>query len=378
MNELGLSRALYRGAIFGLSILALVIIGVQLKWVLVQVFAAAIVAAGMAPVVSRFTHPEHVPAGRWRPSPALVVLVIYLVVGVFVFVIGSILVRATLTQATALALRAPELASDLQAWYFGVVGYSSVLEQLDIWDMLGGTSGLTQWLLGATQQILNAAGLLGAIFGGALNVIFVLFMALYLTVDGPSMRDYLLVFLPANRRERARRIVANITSRLGLWVAGQLIVCVIVGVGAGVALALIGVPAAALQALIWAICVVIPGIGPFISAAPTILLGFSVGPTTGILATIFAIVWSQLENNVLIPRVMDRAVKLNPLVVLVAVLVGHELLGVAGALFAIPLAAALAVFVDELHHQRLMDEQKSTVEPWADAPPSDHVSTALA
>jgi len=72
---------------------------------------------------------------------------------------------------------------------------------------------------------------------------------------------------------------------------------------------------------------------------------------------VFAVVWSQLENNVMVPRVMGHTVKLNPLVVLVAVLVGYELLGIAGALFAIPMAAALAVIVDELHHERLLDEQ---------------------
>lgn len=82
-----------------------------------------------------------------------------------------------------------------------------------------------------------------------------------------------------------------------------------------------------------------------------------VSPTTGVLATLFAVIWSQLENNVLVPRVMGHRVKLNALVVLVAVLVGKELLGLAGALFAIPMAAAFAVVVDEWHHQRLLDEQ---------------------
>jgi predicted PurR-regulated permease PerM len=82
-----------------------------------------------------------------------------------------------------------------------------------------------------------------------------------------------------------------------------------------------------------------------------------VSPTTGVLATLFSLIWSQLENNVLIPRVMGHTVKLNPLVTLVAVLVGKELLGLAGALFAIPMAAALAVVVDEWHHERLLDER---------------------
>jgi predicted PurR-regulated permease PerM len=359
MNELVLTRALYRGGLFVIAIVALVLVGVQLKWVLVQVFAAAIVAAGMAPVVRGLTDLERTRGWRWRPPAALIVLVIYLVVGLLVVILTTILLRVIVTQGTLLAQRAPDYAAKVQEWYASAVARWSALQELDLWDMFGGTTALTQWLLGANGQVLNVAGLLLALFGGALNVIFVLFMALYLTVDGPSMRDYLLDFLPANRRERARRIIANISWRLGQWVVGQLIVCAIVGVGAALALALIGVPGAALQGLVWAVCVLIPGIGPFISAAPTILLGFAVGPGTGVVATVFAVVWSQLENNVIIPRVMDRAVKLNPLVVLVAVLVGYELLGLAGALFAIPIAAALAVVVDELHQQRLLDEAAS-------------------
>jgi predicted PurR-regulated permease PerM len=368
MNELVLARALYRVSLFAVGVVVLVLVGVQLKWVLVQLFAAAIVAAGMAPLVSRVTDPKRTPGLRWRPPAALVVVLIYLAIGLLALVLGTILVRLVLTQGTLLAQRAPELANDLQAWYEGVVRNWAALDQLDLWDMLGGTTGLTQWLAGAIGQVANAAGLLAAIFGGALNVVLVLFIALYLTLDGPSIRDYLLVFLPMSRRGRARRIIANMSSRLGLWVVGQFIVCVIVGVGAGIALALIGLPGALLLALIWAICVLIPGVGPFISAAPTIVLGFAIGPTTGVVATAFAIIWSQLENNVLIPRVMDRAVKLNPLVVLVAVLIGHELLGLAGALFAIPFAATLAVLVDELHHERLLDEQRNGVEVEQNAP----------
>ena len=357
MNEMVLTRALYRGSLFVVALLALVLLGLQLKWVLLQVFAAAIIAAGMAPMVNALTGPRRSVARQWRPPPALVVLVIWVALGVVLLVISSILLRLMLDQATLLAQRAPEFAAKLNDWHMYAVNRWSVLQQIDPWDELGGTSALAQWLLNATSQVLNLAGLMVALFGGVLNVIFVLFIALYLTVDGRSMRDYLLVFLPVTRRERARRILANISSRLGQWILGQLIVCVIVGIGAGVALALIGVPGASLMALIWAVCVVIPGIGPFLSAAPTILLGFVAGPTTGVIATIFALVWSQLENNVFIPRVMGHVVKLNEMVVLVSVLVGYELLGLAGALFAVPLAAALAVVVDELHHERLLDEQ---------------------
>jgi len=105
--------------------------------------------------------------------------------------------------------------------------------------------------------------------------------------------------------------------------------------------------------MIWFIAEFLPGIGPFIAAVPSILLGFLAGPTTGVLATIFTLAWSQIESNVVTPRLMGKAVEINSLVILVALLVGNELLGLLGALFAIPAAAAIAVVVDELRQQRL-------------------------
>jgi predicted PurR-regulated permease PerM len=356
MNEFSAARTLYKGGLFLVAIVVLVLLGLELKWVLVQLFAAAIVAAGMAPIVTLATYPEGKRWRGWRPSPVLVVVAIYIVVGLVVSVLGVLLVQAVLAQGTLLLERAPNYAVEVQNWYAYLARRWTPLEELDVFDLLGGTSGLTQWIVDGVRQLLGVGGLLLATLGGALNVVFVLFIALYLTIDARSIRDYLLVFVPLRRREQARRIAGDMTWRLGQWVIGQLILCFIVGLGAGIVLALIGVPAPSLLALVWAIGVVIPGIGPFISAVPTILLGFGTDVTTGVLATIFAVVWSQLENNVLVPRVMGHTVKLNPLVVLVAMLIGKELLGWAGALFAIPLAATLAVVVDELHRERLLAE----------------------
>jgi predicted PurR-regulated permease PerM len=316
----------------------------------------------LPPTVARLTDYERTRSWRWRPPPALVVVLIYLVIGLVLLVLGTILLRVALTQGTLLIERAPQYAATVQDWYTTAASRVSLLAGLDPLDLIGGASGLTQWVVGAMRQMLNVASLLLTVFGGAINVIFILFIALYLTVDGPSIRDYLLVFLPTSRQAQARRVITHISYRLGHWVAGELILCVIIGAGAGIGLGLLGVPGAGLLALVWAVAELIPGIGPFISAIPSILLGFLAGPTTGILATIFTLAWSQLENNVIVPRVMGRAVKLNPLVVLVSLLVGNELLGLAGALFAIPAAAALAVVVDELHQERLLQLEDAEVE----------------
>lgn len=360
-NEFTYARALYRGALFAVTLVVLVLLGLQLKWVVLQVFAAVIVAAGMAPIVSRVADPQHHRAKRWHPPAALVVVLIYVVVGAIVLVLGTVVLRAVVDQLRLLIERAPEYAAELQSWYTDVAQRFTLLNEFDPSALYGGTAGLTQTLAGLGGQALNFANLLLAVFGGVINVIFVLFMALYLTIGGVSMRDYLIVFLPLSRQQQAHRIVTNISLRLGHWVVGQLTLSVIVGVGAGIGLGLIGVPGASLLALVWAIAEFIPGIGPFISAVPSIVLGFLAGPTTGVLAAIFTLCWSQVESNIITPRVMGRAVELNPLVVLVALLVGNELLGLAGALFSIPAAAVIAVIVDELRQERLahIDEEMS-------------------
>jgi predicted PurR-regulated permease PerM len=359
VTEYVLARGLYRGAICLVALVALLVLGLQVKWLLVLLFAAGIIAAGMAPIVKFLTASTRAQSWRWRPPPALVIIGVYVLVGAFFLVLGAILVQAALEQGTTLVQQVPTFALKLQEWFAAASTRSVLLAELDPWSLIGGTRGVTEWTVSNLGRVLNAATIVFAIFGGAINVIFVLFVALYLTLDGSMICDYLLVFLPRSRRPQWRRMVEHIATRLGQWVVGELIVILIVGTGAAVAFSIIGVPGAAFLGILWGIAELVPGIGPFIAAVPSILLGFVAGPETGVVATIFTIVWSQMENNVIVPRVMGKAVKLNPLVVLVAILTGYELLGLAGALFAVPLAASLAVIVDEFHHERLLADQEA-------------------
>jgi predicted PurR-regulated permease PerM len=147
-------------------------------------------------------------------------------------------------------------------------------------------------------------------------------------------------------------------ARLGHWAIGQAVLCVIIGGGAWLGLQLIGVPYAALLGLIWALAEFVPGIGPFLSAIPSILLGFTVSPAVGVAAAVFSLAWSQVENNVITPKVMGSAVELHPLVILVALIAGSELLGAAGALLAIPVAATAAVIVDEIRLERMRSQNE--------------------
>jgi predicted PurR-regulated permease PerM len=352
-TELTATRVLYRTAIFAIVMVALALLLLQLKFVIIQVFAAVIVAAGMAPLVARATDPRRAHLFGWRPPKAAVVVIIYAVVGLILIVVGSIMISVALDGLNTLLNRAPAYATIIDSWLADLQSTSPVFQDLHILDLLGGTSGISQTLTTVLRQLLNAASLLLTIFGGAVNVLFVLFMALYMTVDAQRILDYVIVFFPLSRQPQAHRIMTNIADRLSHWVVGQLLLAGVIGTVAGIGLGLLGVPGAPLLAMIWFIAEFIPGIGPFIAAVPSILFGFLAGPTTGILATIFTFTWSQLESNVVTPRLMGRAVEINPLVVLVALLVGNELLGLLGALFSIPAAAAIAVVVDEFRDQRL-------------------------
>jgi predicted PurR-regulated permease PerM len=352
VNEAGATRALYRGALFVVALVALVVLVVMLRWVLVHLFVAMIIAAGMAPLVSRLTDPARKRPWSWRPPRALVVVLIYAVLALVLLVLGSVVLGAVGRSASALAVQLPEFAAETQTWLDSLYLDFPWLGQVDLAGLLG-RGNVAQWVANLIGSVLGGITVVFSLFGGFVNVIFVLFMALYLTVDAERMRDYLLVFLPASRQELARRIVTNISFRLGHWVVGQLVLCLIIGGGAAIGLGLLGVPGAPILGIIWALAEFIPGIGPFISAVPSIVLGFLGGPTTGVLATIYTFVWSQVESNVITPRVMGRAVEINPLIVLLSLLVGNELLGLVGALISIPAAAALAVVVDELHQERL-------------------------
>jgi predicted PurR-regulated permease PerM len=287
----------------------------------------------------------------------LVVLVMYLIIGALAVLIGAVVLRAIAGAIVDLIGNLPEYAERLKSWFLNLAAAYPPLQAFDVeaW-VASNVDAFIAALQGVLAGVLNFFGLIGAALGGALSALFVMFMALYLTVDGPRIREYVVVFFPQTQQPRADRLIRRMGFRLGRWAIGQAILCVVVGGGAWLGLHLLGVPYAPLLGLVWALAEFVPGIGPFISAVPSIILGFTVSPVTGVLSAIFCLVWSQLENNYITPRIMGQAVEMHALVILGSLLIGGELLGFAGALLAVPVAATLAVIVDEFHGERRQEQ----------------------
>lgn len=207
----------------------------------------------------------------------------------------------------------------------------------------GGVLGLSNTALSVTKSILNAV----------IATLTIAFLTLFMLLEGPMWveRIYGLIAEPA--QPRWRKVGGDIYRTVGGYVTGNLTISLIAGVVSTTVLLVLGVPYAVALGLIVALLDLIPLAGATLAAILVSAVGFLHSTTAGIVLVIFFVLYQQLENHVLQPLVYGRTVKLSPLVVLVAVLMGAELAGVIGALGAIPVAGSIQVLVvDWLDHRR--------------------------
>jgi predicted PurR-regulated permease PerM len=174
----------------------------------------------------------------------------------------------------------------------------------------------------------------------------VLLLAFYWTLDGSRLTRSWLLMVPANRRESVRSLISAIETKISAYVGGQGILILVVGLLALVAYLIIGLPYVLILALIAGIMEAVPIIGPVLGAVPAGLVALSIAPDKLIWVIVATVVIQQLENNLLVPRVMRRAVGVNPFVSLLSLFAFSSLLGIPGALIALPAAAIIQLFLD--------------------------------
>lgn len=190
-----------------------------------------------------------------------------------------------------------------------------------------------------------------SIFDNFLAIIFLLVLTFYLLLERENLEERLsLLFI--GREERVKKLIVKIEEKLGGWLRGQLFLSIVIGVLSYIGLTVLGIPYALPLAVVAGVMEVIPVIGPIISAIPSVAIALTISPilSLGVAAMYFVI--QQLENHLIVPQVMKRAVGLNPLVVILAIAVGSRLLGLAGALLAVPIAVVLQIVVSEVIEER--------------------------
>jgi predicted PurR-regulated permease PerM len=312
----------------------------QVERVLVWLVIAAFFAVALDPLVNLVQ--RRLRAKRWLATLLVFLLALIILVG-----LATLFVVPLVQQGSQLIDKAPGYLDDARNGK-GTIGelaqrfkLQSYLEKNSA-RFRQGASGLGAPAL----HVLSAAA--QSIAGGV--TIFVL--AYLMVLEGPKIVNGGFTLLPENRRDRVRHVAADCARTVTGYLSGNLLISVICGVLTYVVLLVTGVPYAGLIALFVALADLIPLIGATIGAVVAVAAAFTHSVSAGIAVAIFFVIYQQLENHLLQPVILSRTVKLNPLAVLVAILIGVELAGILGTLLAIPVAGVIQVIVRDVYDHR--------------------------
>lgn len=200
---------------------------------------------------------------------------------------------------------------------------------------------VTSFVSGLFSRVTN-------LFGAMAALIVVLVMAFYMVVRQEESVNWFRNFLPERHQQFVAHLLTEVQSKFSHWLVGQLALCAIIGVLYYVGLRLLGVEGALVLALIGAFTEFVPYLGPILGGIPAVIAAASQSPTLALLTVLLYLLIQQLENHILTPKIVERAVGLHPVISIVALLVGGKLFGVAGAILAIPVTTACSVALMEI------------------------------
>lgn len=305
-------------AIFILGLLATYLI----RDLLLILFVAIILMSALTPLVSILS--------RLKIPKALSIGITYIIiiaaVSGFVLTITQPLIEESSNLITTFPLYANQL--------FDVLNLDKSILQSEI-----------------TSISKNLFSLTLSVFDNLLTIIFLLVVTFYLLLERDDVEKRIsLLFV--GREEKMRKLMIRIEEKLGSWLRGQMFLSLIIGLVSYIGLVIFNIPYALPLALLAGVLEIIPVIGPIISAIPAVLIALTISPilALGVAAMYFVI--QQLENHLIVPQVMQRAVGLNPLVVILAIAIGSRILGFAGALLAVPLAVVIQIIAAEIISER--------------------------
>lgn len=199
---------------------------------------------------------------------------------------------------------------------------------------------------------------LTSIFGGFVSFFGILVITFYMTIDEDGIKKFLRSVAPVKYQPYLVHKIHQIQNKLGLWLQGQLLLTVIIGVISYVGLVILGVDYALVLALVAGISEFIPYIGPIVGAVPAVFLATAQSPFKGLMVLLLYIVIQQLENQLIQPKVMQRSVGLNPVATILVMLVGAQVAGFVGVILAIPAATIIWVFLEDfLVEKKIRDRQ---------------------
>jgi predicted PurR-regulated permease PerM len=332
-----------------ISLYLLFLLRKPISWVLI----AAFLAVALSP-------PVNVLARRMRRGFAITI--VYLGLLAVPLLLVALIVPPMVTEANRFADNVPKYSRDVTKFVKENERLRELNKDYDITSQLEKEANKLPGRLG------GAAGTLRDVGFGIVNSVFALITILVLTAfllgSGRSWVDAMIAMRPPEERERLRRSLDRMAQAVAGYVAGAMTIALIAGIQTYIVLTILGVPFRGPLAVIAGLFSLIPLVGATIAA---VLIGiftvFVDFPTTTIIWTIWAIAYQQLENHLIQPQIQKRTVNVQPFITIVAVLFGATLLGVLGALVAIPIAASIQILLREYVDLRTLSIKAPPPEP---------------
>lgn len=317
-------------------------------WLLVAIFFAGV----LEPAVSWVE--------RHGPRRGVAVGLVSGALVVALFGLAILFARPIISESVQFAQNLPETVERIR----NAPVVRDLADRFNVQETIGNVGDqVPQQLMGLSGPVLSIFATIGQVIVGGITIfVLMVFLLLY----GPRfVKTGEIAVVP----EQHRSVIATIADRsmhaVSGWVAGNVLTSGIAGLVALIPFLLIGLPYASLLALWVFVADLIPLVGATLGALPAIIVAFMHSPTAGIVVTVFFIVYQQVENHALQPLVYGKTIRLNPFIVLLAVIVGVELAGFVGALLALPVAGVVQVTIEELASDRLeaisdeLDESES-------------------
>jgi len=316
-------------------IIAIIIFLFYIKNIVVMVFIALILSATINPFIDWMQ--------RNKIPRALGVLLIYSVVFSSLFLSVYLIINP-------LTIEIKNLSKDFPLYWQKL---SSSWQEFDNFSKSQGWQQTIENFLSSLQTGLLslASNFLGGIFsfvGNLISLLIILVITFYLSVYDQVMKKKIRSFLPADKQPYFLSVVNRMQERVGLWLRGQIFLSFIIFILSLIGLLILRVKYAWVLALFAGITEFIPYLGPFLGAIPAVLIAFVQNPLLGFYVLLLYIIIQQSENNIIVPLIMKKVTGLNPIIVIVAMLIGAKIASIAGVLLAIPVATIISVLFNDI------------------------------
>ena len=309
--------------------------------VLLLIYVSGLLAIGFSPIVRIIERQKMLPIGTRVPR-WLAILVLYVAILGTVALVIALVLPPLIQQARALWGDLPEMFDRAQSW---LINKGWLKEHLTLSEAVARAPG------NGGDTVGRVAVAVANVAGGIIGIVTILILTFYLLIDTGNLRDSMIRLFPRRHRARADAASREVTLKVSAWLGGQLLLAATIALSSSIGFWALGVPYFYVLALLAGVGELIPMVGPILSAVPAIAVAATVSLDKALFVLIFCVVQQQLENHVLVPKIMSRQLGVSPATVIISLLIGGSLLGIVGAILAVPTAAILQVVAAELWNE---------------------------